>query len=152
MWVRKTSCMWKRFYLEYFCIKLQEWKIFSKYYGWFSNYVWWNYRCWNENSSNKFYWKKDNLKTQNFYTLLTFLLITIALLIAVSIYCYLIKYQPKQKHLLLFHDTNNKLNDIIKIVVSNKVSFGKKGFKYFIGYKDAKIRTLRIFFSKNECI
>ena len=22
-----------------------------------------------------------------------------------------------------------------KIVVSNKVSFGKKGFKYFIGYK-----------------
>ena len=25
-----------------------------------------------------------------------------------------------------------------KVVVSNKVSFGKKGFKYFIGYKDAK--------------
>ena len=29
--------------------------------------------------------------------------------------------------------------DINKIVVSNKVSFGKKGFKYFMGYKDAKI-------------
>ena len=28
--------------------------------------------------------------------------------------------------------------DINKIVVSNKVSFGKKAFKYFIGYKDAK--------------
>ena len=28
--------------------------------------------------------------------------------------------------------------DINKTVVSNKVSFGKKGFKYFIGYKDAK--------------
>ena len=28
--------------------------------------------------------------------------------------------------------------DIKKIVVSNKVSFSKKGFKYFIGYKDAK--------------
>ena len=28
--------------------------------------------------------------------------------------------------------------DINKIVVSNKVSFGKKDFKYFIGYKDAK--------------
>ena len=28
--------------------------------------------------------------------------------------------------------------DIDKIVVSNKVSFGKKGFKYFIGYKDGK--------------
>ena len=24
------------------------------------------------------------------------------------------------------------------MVVSNKVSFGEKGFKYFIGYKDAK--------------
>ena len=31
-------------------------------------------------------------KTQNLYILLAFLLITIALLIAVSIYCYLIKY------------------------------------------------------------
>ena len=30
---------------------------------------------------------------------LAFLLITIALLIAVSIYCYLIKYQAKRKHL-----------------------------------------------------
>ena len=28
--------------------------------------------------------------------------------------------------------------DINKVVVSNKISFGKKGFKYFIGYKDAK--------------
>ena len=28
---------------------------------------------------------------------------------------------------------------INKIVVTNKVSFGKKGFEYFIGYKDAKI-------------
>ena len=28
--------------------------------------------------------------------------------------------------------------DINKIVVSNKVSFGKKGFKYLIGYKDTK--------------
>ena len=34
--------------------------------------------------------KKYNL--QNFYILLAFLLFTIALLIAVSIYCYLIKY------------------------------------------------------------
>ena len=28
--------------------------------------------------------------------------------------------------------------DINKIVVSNKVSFSEKWFKYFIGYKDAK--------------
>ena len=28
--------------------------------------------------------------------------------------------------------------DVNKIVISNKVSFGKKDFKYFIGYRDAK--------------
>ena len=38
--------------------------------------------------------------------------------------------------------------DINKIVVSNKVSFGKKGFKYFIGYKDGKIKPLCIFLPK----
>ena len=36
--------------------------------------------------------KKATCKTQNFYILLAFLLITIALLMAVSIYGYLIKY------------------------------------------------------------
>ena len=36
--------------------------------------------------------KTEDCKTQNYYILLVFLLITIALLIAVSIYCYLIKY------------------------------------------------------------
>ena len=38
---------------------------------------------------------KRNCKMQNFYILLAFLLITIALLIVVSIYCYLIKYRGK---------------------------------------------------------
>ena len=52
-------------------------------------------------------------RTQNFYILLAFLLITIALLIAVSIYCYLIKYRAKQRHLLPFNFTNNKLKEII---------------------------------------
>ena len=32
--------------------------------------------------------------------------------------------------------------DNSKIVVSETVSFGKKGFKYFIGYKDEKIKPL----------
>ena len=32
----------------------------------------------------------------------------ITLLIAVIIYCYVIKYQGKQKHLLPFHDTKLK--------------------------------------------
>ena len=57
--------------------------------------------------------KKAACKTPNFYILLAFLSITIALLIAVSIYCYLINYQAKQKKLLPFHDTNNKLKQVI---------------------------------------
>ena len=44
---------------------------------------------------------------------LTFLLITMALLIAVTIYCYLMKYQSKQKHLLPFHDKNNELREFL---------------------------------------
>ena len=39
--------------------------------------------------------------------------------------------------------------DIEKIVVSNKVPFVKKGFKYFIGYKDAKKLNLYIYFFQN---
>ena len=50
--------------------------------------------------------KKETCKMQNFYILLAFLLITIALLTAVSIYCYLIKYWAK--NLLPFHDTKLK--------------------------------------------
>ena len=39
--------------------------------------------------------------------------------------------------------------DINKIVLSNKLPFGKQDFKYFIGYKDAeKIRPLCIFHPK----
>ena len=58
---------------------------------------------------------KKNLTctTQNFYILLIFLLITITLLITVSIYCYLIKYLAKQKHLLPFPYTNNELKEIM---------------------------------------
>ena len=52
--------------------------------------------------------KNVTCKTQSFYILLAFLLITIALLIAVCIYCFLIKYKAKQKHLLPFHDTKLK--------------------------------------------
>ena len=52
--------------------------------------------------------KNMTCKTQSFYILLAFLLITIALLIAVCIYCFLIKYKAKQKHLLPFHDTKLK--------------------------------------------
>ena len=42
-----------------------------------------------------FYENNITCKTEGFHILLTFLLITITLLIAISIYCYLIKYRPK---------------------------------------------------------
>ena len=42
--------------------------------------------------------KNITCKTQNLYILVAVLLITIALLIAVSTYCYQIKYWAKQKH------------------------------------------------------
>ena len=51
-------------------------------------------------------------KTKNLYDLLVFLLIAIALLKPVSIYCYLIKYKAKEKHLFPCYVTNNKLEKI----------------------------------------
>ena len=53
--------------------------------------------------------EKTACKTQNVYILHAFLLITITLLIAVSVYSYL------EKYLLSFHDTK------LKQVYSNKV-------------------------------
>ena len=61
--------------------------------------------------------KKATCKTQNFYILLAFLLITIALLIAVSIYCYLIKNKTKHKHLVPFHVRNNELKEIMYLMI-----------------------------------
>ena len=49
--------------------------------------------------------KKVTCKTQKFYILIAFLLVTILLLITFSIYCYLIKYQTKD--LLPFHCIRN---------------------------------------------
>ena len=57
--------------------------------------------------------KETICKKQNFYILLPFLLITIGLLIAVSIYCYVVKYRAKKSHLFPFHVTNNELKEIM---------------------------------------
>ena len=56
---------------------------------------------------------KAACKTKKFYIFITFLLITIALLIAVSTYCYLIKYPAKKN--IYYHLTtkNNELKEII---------------------------------------
>ena len=108
--------------------------------------------------------KNKTCKTQNFYILLVFVLITIALLIAGSIYCYLIKYQSKQKHYLQKFYSNtciikvsNKVNnidikkctyyffnDIIdkKTFDPNNVKIDEKSYKnvliYYIGYVTIK--------------
>ena len=52
-------------------------------------------------------------ETKCFYILLAFLLITIVLLIAFSIYFCLIKYKAKQKHLLPYYVTNDKLINVL---------------------------------------
>ena len=52
--------------------------------------------------------KNITYKTQNFYISLVFLLITIILMIAASIYCSLIKHTHTHTHLLPFH--GKKLN------------------------------------------
>ena len=49
-----------------------------------------------------------------------------------------IEYQ-KQKFHQHKEPISIKNKDVNKTVVSNNVSFCKKGFKYFRGYKDAKI-------------
>ena len=52
--------------------------------------------------------KRVTCNTENFYVLLTFLLIIVSLFIIVSIYCCLIKHRSKQKHLLPYYETSNK--------------------------------------------
>ena len=70
-----------------------------------------NYRIirWrNKNYLTNFNEKKATCKTQNFYILLAFLLITIALLIAVSIYCYLVKHWANKN--IYYHLTTQIMN------------------------------------------
>ena len=54
----------------------------------------------------------------------------------------IIKYGDTEIEKQKFHQCKKPISirniDINKILVSNKVFFGKKGFKYFICYKDAK--------------
>ena len=52
-------------------------------------------------------------KTKKLCILFVFFLTTIALLIAVSIYCYLIKYKSKEKHLLPYCVANDKSINVL---------------------------------------
>ena len=61
--------------------------------------------------------KNATCKMQNFCILLAFLLITIALLVALSIYCYLgyqnnITSKYQEKRLLPFNEINNKSKQV----------------------------------------
>ena len=51
--------------------------------------------------------KKVTCKTKKNIYFFAFLLITVTLLIAVSVYYYLVKYWAKKKHLLPYHNTRN---------------------------------------------
>ena len=51
-------------------------------------------------------------KTKKFFILLVFLIITDALLIAVSIYRFLINFKAKQKHLLPFYVRIKELKEM----------------------------------------
>ena len=57
--------------------------------------------------------KKPTCKAQHFYISFAILLIFIALLIVLIIYCYLTKYRPKQKHLVPFQITNSELKQVL---------------------------------------
>ena len=68
----------------------------------------------------------------------------------------IIKFGDTEIEKQKFHQNKRPMSikniDINLIVVSNKISFGKKGFKYFIGYKNAKKLDLYINPPKNDCI
>ena len=57
--------------------------------------------------------KEATCKTQNFYMFPAFLLITVVLLMAISIYCYLKEYRAKQEHLSPFHNTESQNKSIL---------------------------------------
>ena len=64
--------------------------------------------------STNFNEKKNIIrKMESFNILSAFLFATIALLIAVTIYCYQIQCRAKQNHLLPFYFINNELKEII---------------------------------------
>ena len=62
--------------------------------------------------------KKVTFRTQTFYILPAFFLITIKLLIAVSTYCYVKKYQAK--HLLPFQSIKNESNSLLLVWIGNE--------------------------------
>ena len=57
--------------------------------------------------------RKQPVKQKVYIFYFHFYQLVLYYLIAISIYCYQIKYRAKQKHLLQFHGTNNKLKEVL---------------------------------------
>ena len=72
--------------------------------------------------STHFNEKKQSVKHKMSIFCFAFLLITIALLIVNSIYCYLIKRWAKRKHFLPIDNTNNELKELIYWYYQLKIS------------------------------
>ena len=64
----------------------------------------------------------------------------------------IIKFGDTEIEKQIFHQHKKPISikdvDINEIVVSDKVSFGKMGFKYFIGYKYAKKLDIYVYLSQ----
>ena len=108
--------MWKRLSVELYYMYFWRWKIFSRYYDDSTIICNEDIKSYDEEIKTlptNFNEKKVTCKTQNFYILLGFLSSTIALLIAVSIYWYMIPYQTK--HLLPSHGIKNSKNSVLLV-------------------------------------
>ena len=105
MWVWKTSYMWKDYIWNPSTCICENRKYLASVMD--DSVITCN-EIIEETVPTNFNEKKAICKMQKFYILVAFLSITLTLLVAVSIYCYLIKYQAKQKHLLPFQFTINK--------------------------------------------
>ena len=120
---KKTSCIWKKIILGILLTRnCENGKHLASIMGNLTitcdeiieSYVKLSLKDDDEETKANFNEEKVVCKTKDFYILLAFLLIITALLIAVSNYCRLIKYQTKQKKLLPFRNT--KLSKSVLII------------------------------------
>ena len=65
--------------------------------------------------------KNTICKTKDLFILLSFLLIAVVLLIAVSNYCFLIKYKSKQNYVLPSYVTKDKLIIVFFLIIVVRV-------------------------------
>ena len=79
------------------------------------------------NEERKTILKNTTCKTKSFYIQIVFSLTKLALLIAASIYCYVLKYKEKQKLLLPFYVTNNEVKKVLITIKNILIIYYKNG-------------------------